>query len=174
MQPAPSLGALRLRRRRGTFANFAVNPTPTHVCWPFAPEKHEPGRPVSHTQARPSPGPRHARQPAAHQLPNKPHHQTSLTQPRLPAQPATTQASSSTNRPVYWLHDSLPVLCIALPLPRGFLISWSNDARTCPCLNRHLTSSAACSRTTDAARLAGPRRATRSNYKHIYDYIQIQ
>ena len=61
--------------------------------------------------------------------------------------------------------NSLLVLCIALPLPRGFLrahdINWSNDTRTCPCLNRHLTSSAACSRTTDAARSAGRRRATR-------------
>ena len=43
-------------------------------------------------------------------------------------------------------------------------INWSNDARTCPFLNRHLSSSAACSRTTNAARSAGPRRATRSVY----------
>ena len=61
----------------------------------------------------------------------------------LSAQPATTQARLIPAR-------------IALPLPRGFLqahdINWSNDARTCPCLNRHLTSSASCSRTTDAAR----------------------
>ena len=37
-------------------------------------------------------------------------------------------------------------------------INWSNDARTCPFLNRHVTSSVACSRTTNATRSAGPRR----------------
>ena len=42
---------------------------------------------------------------------------------------------------------------------RAHDINWSNDARTCPCLNRHLTSSAACSRTTDARLGRGGERA---------------
>ena len=88
-----------------------------------------------------------------------------ILETRPTAQPAT-QARASPARPVCWLHDSLLVLRIALPRDD---INLSNDARTCPCLNRHLTSSAACSRTTDAARSAGPRRATRSGYNNFTD-----
>ena len=62
--------------------------------------------------------------------------------------PPPTQARPSPAR---------PVLRIALPLPRN----------SCRSKNRHLTSSSACSRTTDAARCsAWPRRATRSNIHH--------
>ena len=85
---------------------------------------------------------------------------------------ARLRPSATSNHPSK-AHPAQPsppclLLGISVPLPQRFLrahdINWSNDARTCPCLNRHLTSSAACSRTTDAARSAGPRWATRSVY----------
>ena len=65
-----------------------------------------------------------------------------------------------------WLHDSLLVLCIALPLPREFLRNFSPRHRLLQ-RRQNLPEPAACSRTTDAARSAGPRRATRSVYNFI-------
>ena len=74
----------------------------------------------------------------------------------------TSLRPSPTSKRPSKAHPSAP--SPAGPALRAHDIKWFNDARTCPCLNRHLTSSAACSRNTGAARSAGPRRATRSVY----------
>ena len=130
-------------------------------------------QPATHTsKAQPSP-------PSPQQRPTPTTNKLALSQ-RLASGPAQSPQPQPSNpskaHPSLFSHQPTqarpspprPVLCIALPLPRRFLrahdINWSYDARTCPCLNRHLTSSAACSRTTDAARSAWPRRATRSVY----------
>ena len=87
---------------------------------------------------------------------------------QLPPMTSTAPARSATDS---WLHDSWshssPCPCLEDSCATlAHDSNWSNDASTCPFLNRRLTSSAACSRTTEA----GPRRETRSVYNSPFGF----